>query len=177
MWQRERYLGKPNSHCRHNRPRSPIHQRGWHHTSVQFSVRFLSEHCVTGCQYPPSPPNYPPFLFSPSAAPPYAYVPPTIGLQTTLITGPLKKPWFPNAGDPHHSPPLSPIAGNLGAPGVTIPACCIFTFDGHSKIMQLAVYMDRYRLVALQPGGHAILAALGKATKEALELFENRASK
>jgi hypothetical protein len=124
-----------------------------------------------------APPNYPPFLFSPSAAPPYAYTPPTIGLQTTLVTGPLKKPWFPNAGDPHHSPPLSPIAGNLGAPGVTIPACCIFTFNANSKIMQLAVYMDRYRLLGLQPGGHAILAALGKATKEALELFEKNTSK
>jgi hypothetical protein len=38
--------------------------------------------------------------------------------------------------------------------------------------MQLAIYMDRYRFVSLQPGGHALLAALGKATGDSLALFE-----
>ena len=121
---------------------------------------------------PNAPPHYPPFLFSPAAAPPYAYAPPTIGLQTTLTTGPFVAPWFHQSGDPHHSPPLSPITPNPGVPGVTIPACCIFTFNNSAKIMQLAIYMDRYRFVSLQPGGHALLAALGRATGESLEQFE-----
>ena len=55
---------------------------------------------------------------------------------------------------------------------MTIPACCIFTFNNSAKIMQLAIYMDRYRFVSLQPGGHALLATLGKASGETLELFE-----
>ncbi len=125
---------------------------------------------------PNAPPHYPPFLFSPAAAPPYAYAPPTIGLQTTLTTGPFVAPWFQQPGDPHHSPPLSPITPNPGVPGVTIPACCIFTFNNSAKIMQLAIYMDRYRFVSLQPGGHALLATLGKASGETLELFEKAPS-
>jgi hypothetical protein len=70
---------------------------------------------------PHGPPNYPPFLFSPEAAPPYAYAPPTVGLQTTLTTGPFVAPWFHQSGDRHHSPPLSPITPNPGVQGVTIP--------------------------------------------------------
>ena len=60
---------------------------------------------------------------------------------------------------------------------MTIPACCIFTFNGSEKIMQLAIYMDRYRFVSLQPGGHAVLAALGRATGETLERFEKAADR
>lgn len=121
---------------------------------------------------PHAPPHYPPFLLSPSVAPPYAYAPPTIGLQTTLTTGPFVAPWFPHSGDLHYSPPLSPITPNPGVPGATIPACCVFTFNNDSKIMQLSIYMDRYRLLGLQPGGSAILSALGKATKETVDLLE-----
>jgi hypothetical protein len=28
-----------------------------------------------------------------------------------------------------------------------IPACMVFTLDGHHKIQQLAIYMDRYKMM------------------------------
>jgi hypothetical protein len=120
---------------------------------------------------PHPPPDFPPFLSSPNA-----YAPPTIAYQTNLITGPYHAKWFA-PGDPNYSPPLSDIPANPSA-SVTIPACCIFTFNGGEQIVQLAVYMDRWKLfTAFQPGALAIAAALGHATKEAFRDFEKENKK
>jgi hypothetical protein len=111
------------------------------------------------------PPNYPPFL---SSVNPYA--PPTVALQTTVSTGPYVFQWGPPGAPP--SPPLSNIPPTPSLSG-SIPACFVFTFNGASEIMQLAIYMDRYRFVTIfQPGGTSVLAALGHATRETLELVE-----
>jgi hypothetical protein len=117
-----------------------------------------------------APPGYPPFLLS------SGYAPPTVAYQTNLITGPYHAGWFP-PGDTNYSPPLSDTPANPSA-SATIPACCIFTFNNTPKIVQLAVYMDRYKLwTALQPGASGLVAALGHATKEAFREFEKEHKK
>ena len=101
-----------------------------------------------------------------------AYAPPTIYYQTNLITGPYHAKWF--ARGTQIAPPLSDIPANPSA-SVTIPACCIFTFNGGEQIVQLAVYMDRWKLfTAFQPGALAIAAALGHATREAFRDFKGK---
>jgi hypothetical protein len=116
------------------------------------------------------PPNYPPFL---SSTAPYA--PPTVALQTTISTGPYQQKWGPTGAPP--SPPLSNIPATPGLSG-SIPACFVFTFNDTSQIMQLAIYMDRYRFVTIfQPGGTSVLAALGQATRETMELLEHKGEK
>jgi hypothetical protein len=120
---------------------------------------------------PQPPQNYPPFLSSAN------YAPPTIAYQTNLITGPYKARWFSPTDPNNYSPPMSNAPPNASA-SVTVPACCIFTFNGAYQIVQLAVYMDRYRLWAgLQPGGQAMVAALGHATAEAIHDFEKERKK
>jgi hypothetical protein len=49
----------------------------------------------------------------------------------------------------------------------TIPTCAIFSFDANQQITQLALYMDRYKLMkdlfaVSDPQGHAFEAALKK---------------
>jgi hypothetical protein len=116
------------------------------------------------------PPNYPPFLSSATS-----YAPPTIALQTTVGTGPYQKQWAPTGAPP--SPPLSNIPATPGLSG-SIPACFVFTFNTSNQIMQLAIYMDRYRFVTIfQPGGTSVLAALGHATRDILKLAKEKEEK
>ncbi|HVO92499.1 MAG TPA: hypothetical protein VMT22_06640, partial [Terriglobales bacterium] len=95
--------------------------------------------------------------------------------------------WFQQP-DPAHSLPLSalsPVAQPFGGPNQSIlPACLFFTFDNNQKINQLAIYMDRYKLMRdLQPTNKQnkfdpavthFLAALrpGLAADEKQSLFE-----
>jgi len=63
--------------------------------------------------------------------------------------------WFQQP-DPAHSLPLSalsPVPQPFGGPNQSLlPACLFFSFDNNHKISQLAIYMDRYRLMReLQP--------------------------
>jgi hypothetical protein len=66
------------------------------------------------------------------------------------VTGTQQAAWFQNK---FHSFPLSQIdqdTVNRLAPNnnkMDIPACMVFTFDGNYKIQQLAIYMDRYRIM------------------------------
>jgi hypothetical protein len=66
------------------------------------------------------------------------------------VTGTQQAAWFQ---DKFKSAPLSQIDQDTVhrlAPNnnkMDIPACMVFTFDGHYKIQQLAIYMDRYRMM------------------------------
>ena len=66
------------------------------------------------------------------------------------VTGTQQAAWFQNK---FKSLPLSQIdqdTVNRLAPNnnkMDIPACMVFTFDGNYKIQQLAIYMDRYRIM------------------------------
>jgi hypothetical protein len=66
------------------------------------------------------------------------------------VTGTQQAAWFQ---DKFKSPPLSEISQDVVrnlAPNnnkMCIPACMVFTFDGQYKIQQLAIYMDRYRMM------------------------------
>ncbi len=66
------------------------------------------------------------------------------------VTGTQQAAWFQNK---FKSLPLSQIdqdTVNRLAPNnnkMDIPACMVFTFDGNYKIQQLAIYMDRYRMM------------------------------
>jgi hypothetical protein len=65
------------------------------------------------------------------------------------VTGTQQAEWFQ---DNFKSHPLSQIdattIANLPTNNKTdIPACMVFTFDGHYKVQQLAIYMDRYKLM------------------------------
>lgn len=78
----------------------------------------------------------------------------TIAVRLTL-KGTQKGAWFAhgNPGGAGYSLPLSeigPIAkGSATSP---IPACAVFTFDSGNLINELALYMDRYKLMRdLQP--------------------------
>lgn len=66
------------------------------------------------------------------------------------VTGTQKAEWFQ---DKFRSLPLSQIEEDTIrrlAPiynKMDIPACMVFTFDGDYRIQQLAIYMDRYRMM------------------------------
>jgi hypothetical protein len=66
------------------------------------------------------------------------------------VTGTQQAAWFQHK---FKSPPLSQIDQDTVdrlAPinnKMDLPACMVFTFDGHHKIQQLAIYMDRYRMM------------------------------
>jgi hypothetical protein len=68
----------------------------------------------------------------------------TIGIQTTL-TGHHLAEWFPR-GHRFFSPPLSDIHPDK-VHHMKIPACAVFTFDDGHRICQLAIYLDRYRMM------------------------------
>jgi hypothetical protein len=65
------------------------------------------------------------------------------------VTGTQEAEWFQ---DNFKSHPLSQIdeatIANLSSNNkMDIPACMVFTFDGQFKIQQLAIYMDRYKMM------------------------------
>jgi hypothetical protein len=65
------------------------------------------------------------------------------------VTGTQEAEWFQ---DNFKSHPLSQIdeatIANLPSNNkMDIPACMVFTFDGQYKIQQLAIYMDRYKMM------------------------------
>jgi hypothetical protein len=65
------------------------------------------------------------------------------------VTGTQQAEWFQ---DDFKSPPLSQIdeatIANLSSNNqMDIPACMVFTFDGQYKVQQLAIYMDRYKMM------------------------------
>jgi hypothetical protein len=66
------------------------------------------------------------------------------------VTAKHVREWFT---DSFRSPPLSHIdqaaIDALGASkkSMNVPACAVFTFDGNHEIRQLAIYMDRYRMM------------------------------
>ena len=66
------------------------------------------------------------------------------------VTAKHVREWFT---DSFHSPPLSLIdqksLDELGASkkSMDLPACAVFTFDGNHKIRNLAIYIDRYRMI------------------------------
>jgi hypothetical protein len=72
----------------------------------------------------------------------------TIALEVD-VTGTQQAAWFQ---DNFKSPPLSQIdeltiASQLSNNKMVIPACMVFTFDRQHKIQQLAIYMDRYKMM------------------------------
>jgi hypothetical protein len=78
----------------------------------------------------------------------------TIAVRLTLI-GTQMGPWFSqgNPGGLGYSLPLSEIGPVAkGRATSTIAACAVFTFDSGNLINELALYMDRYKLMRdLQP--------------------------
>jgi hypothetical protein len=65
------------------------------------------------------------------------------------VTGTQKAAWFQ---DSFKSPPLSQIdqatiAGLSSNNKMDVPACMVFTFDKQHKVEQLAIYMDRYKMM------------------------------
>jgi hypothetical protein len=65
------------------------------------------------------------------------------------VTGTQQAEWFQ---DNFKSPPLSQIdeatIANLPKNNqMDVPACMVFTFDGQFKVQQLAIYMDRYKMM------------------------------
>jgi hypothetical protein len=89
-------------------------------------------------------------LFDPLDASPYlqSIDGSTVSVRIT-ITGTQTGTWFP-PGDADASLPFSALP-SAGKPS-TIAACAVFTFDGTPLIQQLALYMDRYKLMSdLQP--------------------------
>jgi hypothetical protein len=65
------------------------------------------------------------------------------------VTGTQQHTWFQ---DNFKSHPLSQIDEttivNLPSSNkMDIPACMVFTFDGQHKVQQLAIYMDRYKMM------------------------------
>jgi hypothetical protein len=72
----------------------------------------------------------------------------TIALEVD-VTATQKGEWFQ---DNFKSHPLSQIdattIANLSSNNqMDVPACMVFTFDGSYKIQQLAIYMDRYKMM------------------------------
>lgn len=75
----------------------------------------------------------------------------TIAIEVD-VTGTQKATWFQ---DNFKSLPLSQIdevtisslAANSKYNKMLIPACMVFTFDENYKIQQLAIYMDRYKMM------------------------------
>jgi hypothetical protein len=67
------------------------------------------------------------------------------------VTATQRAAWFQD--DRFKSPPLSQIdpstVSSLGPNHnkMDLPACMVFTFDGHYKIQQLAIYIDRFRIM------------------------------
>jgi hypothetical protein len=86
-----------------------------------------------------------------------------IGTQTT-IKGTYKVQWFPKVvgkkdKDSHYSKPLSDIPPVANLAPAEIPAFPVFTLNASYLITNLAVYLDRYRLMtAVLPPSDSTLA-------------------
>jgi hypothetical protein len=99
--------------------------------------------------------SFPHATFAPFPLPPatavYCSNGNTIIVQAQLNTGKHIKPWFPFGSDPY-SKPLSDIEPDK-TQFAFVPACAVFTFDNAQKILNLAIYMDRWQMaVDLWPG-------------------------
>jgi hypothetical protein len=128
--------------------------------------------------FPNAPKNYPPLLYSDDK-----YTPPTIAVQTTLVTGPYVADWFkhPSGGSKkkdHFSPPLSNISHIPGKPAsTTIPVAAVFSFVGDKsyKISQLSLYLDRWRFQAdLQKGSTVLLAGYNHSLHQLAEFLTEK---
>jgi hypothetical protein len=120
----------------------------------------------------------PPRLYSKLDYPTKASPIPMIGIQCEL-SGDFFADWFQTP--PHNSNPLSGIHPVPGHPiNVDVQACAVFAFDNtvNSRITNLFVYLDRYKLLhKLQPGVSAILAGFTKALATREEFFEELESR
>jgi hypothetical protein len=118
-------------------------------------------------------PISPPRLYSRPDYPTKAAPIPMIGIQCEL-SGDFFADWFQNP--PHNSNPLSGIHPVPGHPvHVDVDACAVFAFDNtaDSRITNLFVYLDRYKLLhTLQIGAGALLAGFSKALNARQEFFE-----
>lgn len=98
--------------------------------------------------------SFPHAIFTPfpsAAAAVYCSSGNTIIVQAQLNTGKHQKLWFP-FGSSAYSKPLSDIEPD-GTQNAFVPACAVFTFDTAQKILNLAIYMDRWQMaVDLWPG-------------------------
>ncbi|HEY1943862.1 MAG TPA: hypothetical protein VGH40_17260 [Roseiarcus sp.] len=70
--------------------------------------------------------------------------PRTVGVQAVLA-GRHHAKWFPQ-GHQFYSPPLSNIHPDK-VHTMKVPAFAVFTLDGEDRISQLALYLDRYRMM------------------------------
>jgi len=59
-----------------------------------------------------------------------------------ILAGSHQGVWFAK-GTPYYSPPLSNIVPDASRM-MNLDACAVFTFDDAHKIIQLAIYFDRY---------------------------------
>jgi hypothetical protein len=75
---------------------------------------------------------------------PPKHAPKTVGIQTVLAGTHLAK-WFPQ-GHQFYSPPLSNIHPDK-VHHMKIPAFCVFTLDDRGRVSNLAIYLDRYRMM------------------------------
>jgi hypothetical protein len=68
----------------------------------------------------------------------------TITVPAILHTNNHDNPWFP-FGHPAYSKPLSDLEPD-GTQGSDVPACAVFTFDPQNRILNLAIFMDRWQM-------------------------------
>jgi hypothetical protein len=63
------------------------------------------------------------------------------------LQGTQQGPWFSQgtAGGKHYSLPLSEITPNSNQS--QLPTCAVFTFNGSNQITNLALYLDRYKML------------------------------
>jgi hypothetical protein len=99
-----------------------------------------------------------------------ADAPPTIGVRVTL-TGTFTRPWFRKKQKikdkiSHYSKPLSDIQAD-GTQVTTIEGFAVFSFDNKSLVSQLAVYLDRYKIMTdLLPPSDALTAQWVRQVEE-----------
>jgi hypothetical protein len=72
----------------------------------------------------------------------------TIGVQID-VTGTQAATWFQDSfkSDPLSQLDAETIAKLVQSNQMEIPACAVFTFDDQSRIQQLAIYLDRYKIM------------------------------
>lgn len=145
----------------------------WNHFLGQSFRNFMfapANLVLPGQHFHPIPP---PRLYSKPDYPTHAAPIPMIGIQCEL-SGDFFADWFQAA--PHNSNPLSGIHPVPGHPiHIDLEACAVFAFDttADSRITNLFVYLDRYRLLhTLQPGAGAMLAGFTRALTAREEFFD-----
>ena len=75
------------------------------------------------------------------------------------VTGTQHDTWFQDKFKSHplsqiDGPTLAELSSNNKKNKMDIPACMVFTFNDQGKIQQLAIYMDRYRMMQHLAPGH-----------------------